>query len=523
MNVSLKRYLSCAVLPLLLLSCKKQLTDAPPKTVLIKGRLNNLNAFDYSPILVKQAAYIASCQLADGEIMDVPEPNNRICPYFENIACLGLLANPTSANITVVKKWMTWYMAHLNGSTNPVTSGTEIPGSIYDYFGAAQTTNGTYDSIDSYAATFLVLAKRLAEASPADRSWLSGYSYQLTLIGNALTTCIDNSSNLIPNNFGADNNDGLTIASYVYPAKYLMDNAEVNDGFRAITWLESNVITGGSPTYYLGVTTAHTSAIESYLWNGTMYNWYDPSSTTPNSSWSKFSPDAGGQLFPVIYDVIAPTSTRAISLYNSFNTYYPLWSSGHTYDTVSHYPNVFVCYAAAKMADSARVNGYLNYTQSFGTGNPANWFTAEAGFTMLAAQLISTMNPSNVNLASGRGAYTSTSSTNGVSPALAIDGSLSTRWSGDVADNQWWEVDLGVNKVVSRIVINWEAAYATSYRILTSNDNTNFYDAVPQITGADGGNDTITFSPINARYIRIVCNTRVNTAWGSSFWEVGVY
>jgi len=55
-------------------------------------------------------------------------------------------------------------------------------------------------------------------------------------------------------------------------------------------------------------------------------------------------------------------------------------------------------------------------------------------------------------------------------PQLAIDGDLSTRWSSQFADNQWWKVDFGSPVKIKKITIIWEDAYAVEYRILYSAD-----------------------------------------------------
>ena len=50
-------------------------------------------------------------------------------------------------------------------------------------------------------------------------------------------------------------------------------------------------------------------------------------------------------------------------------------------------------------------------------------------------------------------------------PAQATDGNSGTRWSSAYADNQWWEVDLGSDRTIDRVELNWEVAYASRYRI----------------------------------------------------------
>ncbi len=518
MNSLLKRIYFLSIPCAILMSCEKS-KDLSVEAVKVSGtdRVMKVNATTYNALIDKQISFILAGQLSSGAMMETSVAGSRICGYFANIACLGVLENPTTANQTAVKNWMIWYMSKLNGTTNPVTLNPEIAGSVYDYYGATETTNGTYDSVDSYAATFLCLAKRYAELSTANKTWLSGYSYQLTLIGNAMMACMDNSSNSIPTSFTPDDDDWLTIDSKVHGAKYLMDNAEVNAGLKAMVWLQSNVITGGDPTYYTSVLGSNSSAIESQFWRVNMYNWNDDGTTgATNSNWNVWYAQALCQLYPALNDVIAPNSTRAINLYTTFNSNYPSWSTGTVYDP-SGFPWAATVYAAAKMNDVARTNAYLSYLTSFtGTTQPNQWYNLEAGFSILAAKLA---NNFPVNLALGK---TATASSNSSSAYNSNDGNLATRWSSSVANNQWWKVDLGSSKSISKVIIKWEAAYDTGYTIQTSTDNANFTNAYTTTTG-DGGEDIVTFTARNARYIKLLCTTRVQSVWGSSFWEFEVY
>jgi hypothetical protein len=102
-----------------------------------------------------------------------------------------------------------------------------------------------------------------------------------------------------------------------------------------------------------------------------------------------------------------------------------------------------------------------------------------------------------------------------------VDGSTSTRWSSAFLDNQWWQVDLGSAKQVNQVTINWEAAYASQYRIQTSTDGTTFTtQATVNITAP--GTQTTSFPTVSARYVRILGVTRA-TPWGISMWETQVF
>lgn len=103
--------------------------------------------------------------------------------------------------------------------------------------------------------------------------------------------------------------------------------------------------------------------------------------------------------------------------------------------------------------------------------------------------------------------------------ALAIlDGNLLTRWSSNYTDNQWITFDFGICKVLNKIAIFWEAAYAIDYDILISQDNQN-WQTLLSLKGKDGKVDEIEFAPVKARYVKIIGIKRFNPEWGISIWE----
>jgi hypothetical protein len=109
----------------------------------------------------------------------------------------------------------------------------------------------------------------------------------------------------------------------------------------------------------------------------------------------------------------------------------------------------------------------------------------------------------------------------GYPASYAVDGSAGSRWSSAFADSQWISVDLGAAHSVSRVVLNWEAAYGKAYQIQTSTDGTNWSTASSTTTG-DGGVDDISFAARSARYVRMNGITR-GTPYGFSLWDLAVY
>lgn len=101
------------------------------------------------------------------------------------------------------------------------------------------------------------------------------------------------------------------------------------------------------------------------------------------------------------------------------------------------------------------------------------------------------------------------------------DGSKTTRWASSSLDNQSAIIDLQASYSIADIVINWEAAYAQSYSIEVSNDQTNWANIYTTTTG-NGGIDAIENLSTTARYVRINLTKRATT-FGFSMYEVAVY
>ncbi|GAA4231067.1 hypothetical protein FHR32_004871 [Streptosporangium album] len=123
-------------------------------------------------------------------------------------------------------------------------------------------------------------------------------------------------------------------------------------------------------------------------------------------------------------------------------------------------------------------------------------------------------------LSQGKAATASSSENGGTGPANAVDGNTGTRWSSVAGDPQWIQVDLGASAGISRIVLNWEAAYGSGYKIQASENGTTWTD-LKTVTGGDGGTDTWDVTG-SGRYVRMLGTTRA-TGYGYSLWEFQVF
>jgi beta-glucosidase len=78
--------------------------------------------------------------------------------------------------------------------------------------------------------------------------------------------------------------------------------------------------------------------------------------------------------------------------------------------------------------------------------------------------------------------------------SAAVDGDIGSAWSSLSSDPQWIAVDLGLMKDLSRIRLQWNTNYASSYAVQISPDGTNWtgnqdvlHPASPLAVGVNGG------------------------------------
>ncbi|MFH8976214.1 discoidin domain-containing protein [Streptomyces sp. NPDC017890] len=125
-----------------------------------------------------------------------------------------------------------------------------------------------------------------------------------------------------------------------------------------------------------------------------------------------------------------------------------------------------------------------------------------------------------VLLSQGKSVTASSQENYGTPATAAVDGDNGTRWSSAASDPQWLRVDLGATATISQVELRWEAAYAKSYRIETSQNGTDWSTAYSTTTGA-GGTETLNVSE-TARYVRMLGTARA-TGYGYSLWEFKVF
>jgi beta-glucanase (GH16 family) len=107
--------------------------------------------------------------------------------------------------------------------------------------------------------------------------------------------------------------------------------------------------------------------------------------------------------------------------------------------------------------------------------------------------------------------------------AEAVDGNTGTRWaSAQGVDPQFIQVDLGATFNISRVVLIWEAAYATGYQVQISSSASGPWTNLFSTTTGNGATDDLTGLSGSGRYVRMNGTARA-TQFGYSLWEFQVY
>ncbi|WP_034591940.1 discoidin domain-containing protein [Hamadaea tsunoensis] len=124
-------------------------------------------------------------------------------------------------------------------------------------------------------------------------------------------------------------------------------------------------------------------------------------------------------------------------------------------------------------------------------------------------------------LSQGQPVTASSSEGASTAAAYAVDGNTTTRWGSLFSDPQWISVDLGATATISKVVLQWEAAYATGFQIQTSADGSTNWQTIYSTTTGTGGTQTLTVTG-SGRYVRMYGTARVG-GYGYSLFEFQVF
>ncbi|WP_250286801.1 beta-N-acetylglucosaminidase domain-containing protein [Streptomyces atroolivaceus] len=105
--------------------------------------------------------------------------------------------------------------------------------------------------------------------------------------------------------------------------------------------------------------------------------------------------------------------------------------------------------------------------------------------------------------------------------AAASDGDPETRWSSPVEDGAWWQAELPGPVRLGQVVLRWQDAYASRYRVQVSSDGRTWRTAATVREGR-GGRESVRMDAKDTRFIRIQGDGRA-TQYGYSLWSVEAY
>lgn len=315
----------------------------------------------FKKIYESETDWLASLQLENGAIPMTGAKNGelKVNPYFADVAALALLDRAELYEDNV-RKYADWHFEHLNTAEEDKNG---LDGTIYDYTVTVKDgqvikeevtlTDGkkTYDSTDSYAATFLSVLCKYYEKT-GDITYIKDHKQDIYRIIDTMLSTL---------------HDGLTYAKPDHTVKYLMDNCEVYTAALDMVRLIPDVFPGCEEGARRAVRCEKAAEDIAYnvnykLWSFTEEHYLTEISKygipTKIYSWGRYYPCACSQVFPIISGIVDPSSPRAAGIYAEYCENYE-WESFDIPDAFYWGSNVL---AAAVMGDTQRVIAYMqNY------------------------------------------------------------------------------------------------------------------------------------------------------------------
>lgn len=324
----------------------------------------------YNSLIKNEQKWLASLQQSNGALAFRGKENGivSIVPYFSSITAIALLQKaPDLEYAEVVTDYFEWHFAHLNDAESDKYG---VPGTIYDY--SAEVSNGVvrwektkqdYDSVDSYAALFLIALWEYYEQT-GNEEYLIKHYQQISDVVGAMNATIDN--------------DGLSYTKPDKRVKYLMDNAEVHQGLSCAVNLFERVFLphydeGTSEYIYAKQTLSHLQesknkqeqAFHTKFWNEAEQRYEiginNADAVLDFTGWTEFYPDAVAQLFPFLFGLLDPDSERARNLYNKFGENFEWEKMAHYEKGDASFYWGLTAYCGALMRDEKKTRAYLDY------------------------------------------------------------------------------------------------------------------------------------------------------------------
>lgn len=337
--------------------------------------------------LQQEIQWLVSLQTASGAIRNshkfakLKPKQYRITPYFANFAALALTTS--REKVANVRKYLEWYFRHLNWPDRHRIKGVPLYGTIDDFFlteDGLEIPSHDYDSADSYAATFLTLARRYFEVS-GDREifWQNRQKFK----------------GICDVPVRLKSRDGLTWAKPTYKVKYLMDNCEVFKGLKDAAFLWREVFHCHSlGRYYHRQAQEVQAGILQKLRKGEEFYKQKYLVFKFPAKWNRWYPDVVCQLYPIIFEVLPCKSDLAKSLYQKVLNNGQInphcdWINLRT----GKFPWLIAGFASAIMEDHQNAQKFLQKVGKEFLGHEdepgKHWNSFEAAWFVLLAQKVS--------------------------------------------------------------------------------------------------------------------------------------
>ncbi|MER5203833.1 beta-N-acetylglucosaminidase domain-containing protein [Streptomyces sp. NPDC002825] len=105
--------------------------------------------------------------------------------------------------------------------------------------------------------------------------------------------------------------------------------------------------------------------------------------------------------------------------------------------------------------------------------------------------------------------------------ASAVDGDPATRWSSPAEDGAWLQVELPEPARIGQVVLHWQDAYASRYRVQVSADG-RIWRTAATVADGRGGRESVRMDAADTRFLRVQGETRA-TRFGYSLWSLETY
>lgn len=298
-------------------------------------KINELKKFADNDLI-----FLSGLQLESGAFPTHADTKGAesINPYFSDYVAIALLNRP-DLYAENVKKYINWHFAHLNAD-----------GTIYDYYieNNVEKPKGTYDSTDSYAATFLMLLEKYCEKT-GDVDFITEHKSKVISVYNSMISTLHN---------------GLTYAKKNYPIIYTMDNSEVYaaliESEKLFKLLDENDLANDC----LEKSSQLKTELNKQLWNENCYFETginkDDGTVSHKYLLNEYYPSGLAQLFPVIYNAV--DTEKKMSVYYDVKRRFDIGSVAAKED--------YYCFVALAAASVGDVDYLIQYKNKFSTTVP---------------------------------------------------------------------------------------------------------------------------------------------------------